>query len=171
MNKRGMLPVIETLIVGIMVFILVIGISYVFNAFSTVATDLQASDSIPTVSKTQLSMLNDRIPQSMSNLIVVVFFGSFIALIVAALFTRSHMVFLFVAIILVAVFSFVMAVLSNSWAEMYDAGDVTYKTFVTTQMALPNHIMNNYVMYIVVLTICVVIALFAKTSGNAGSGI
>lgn len=161
----------EVLIVSIMVFILLIGISHVFNAFSTVATDLQASESISDVSKTQLSMLNDRIPNTMGNLIVIVFFGSFIALIISAFFIRSHMIFFFVSIILLAVFTFVMAVLSNTWADVYDTGDTTFKTFVSEHLALANHIMNNYVIYIVVLTICIIIANFAKTSGNVGSGI
>ena len=169
MNKKANIP--DILFLCVIFFSIVIGSLATFKAFDDVAGGLNTTESGLTNNSIQrIEHWRLRMPKIIDDILVVTFFGAFLAIAVSAFLIRSNFVFFFTAVIVVAVFAFIVAVLSNAY-ESYVTSNVDLQAYVTNNFRLTNHIMNNWVIYVVIMSFIVLVALYAKLSSNRGDGI
>lgn len=114
MNKRG--SVVDLLYVLLAMFVLAIVVVIGYTMFSGITTELtnQFPDST-TATKTATTLPNMYL--AYNTLFMVIFVFGMLAALVSALFVQTHPVFGVVSIILMILFTFFAAVLSNAYQD------------------------------------------------------
>lgn len=169
-NRRGSLVDIAV----IMIFLAVMAIVLVFSnqlykegiddINETFSTEENAS------SRINASILNDArarqvaYPSMMDNIFVFVMVGLALASIIGASMIRTMPVIFIISIVLLAVIGLVGAEVANFYYDVaVDDSDVN--TFAM-QMPKAYFVMENYVLFIVVIGLAISLALFAKVGGG-----
>ncbi len=168
MNKKANVP--DILVIVVFCFAIIISLTTVMKFMDDVIVDINGSSTVNQVTKDQLNGHRTVLPKVMDGLFVFIFFGAFFSVIIAAYLIRSNFVFFTIALLIVAIFTWITAILSNTF-ESYVKSDAALQTFVQNNFSLSNYLINNWVIFVVVLSFLVIIALYAKTTGNVGSGI
>lgn len=167
-NKKG--NVADIVLIVVLLFSLLLAMVSTFKVFDDIALDINKTSSYSNETRSAAITFHDRVPRSMDVMFALVFFGSFISVAVMAFFIRSHALFFFISVLVLAIFVFVSASLSNVYAD-YIAANPALNTFASNNFSVSNHLMNNYPTYTAVLGFVILIALFAKPGGTVGSGI
>ncbi len=167
-NKKG--NVNDIIFTGVILFTILIGIVVFFPVWDDVARSFNDSDTINQAAKDQLAPDINNLPNAINNLYVLVFFGAFASIIALAFVIRSNMMFVILAITVLAIFMFLTAVFSNIYQETV-ADDPRINAYVLEHFALSNHLLENYPLYVFIMGILILITLYAKTTGNVGSGL
>ena len=134
------------------------------------STQINSTQGISNTTKDLMATNDITFPRMLNTLFLFAFFGSFLSLGIMAYLIRSSAIFFFVAVILITVFAFVSAILSNTYGE-FVADYPELSDHIAENYSFLNHIINNYVLYVVVMSFLVLIALYAKIGGNVGTGI
>lgn len=161
MNKKGNLP--DILFTIVICFAIIIGLVSFLKPLDDISVQLNNSAELNNVTKDQINTYRSITPKTVNIIFVFAFFGAFISIVVSAFLVRSNLAFFFIAVLTLAVFVFVAATLSNTYESYLDT-DPALESYVLEHFALSNHIMNNYVIYVVVMGFLIIIALYAKTT-------
>jgi hypothetical protein len=168
MNKRG--NVIDIMFAVVILFAIAISLISVTKVFSDITISINGSSGFNQVTKDNLNQHSNSLPKVLNGTFVLVFFGAFLAIAISAYLIQSSAIFFMVAVFILTVFTFISAVLSNVYFD-YIASDAATEAYVLQNFAMLNHLINNYVLYVVILGFVVIMALYAKTTSNVGSGI
>jgi len=152
----------------IIAFAVFISLFFYFQQWDNISSTLVASTTLSNTTTQMLQMHQNNIFDTWDGVLAMIFFGAFFSIIAAAYFIRTHIGFLFVGILVVAIFTFVAAVFSNAYYDMISR-DAAFNSFVTTNFSLSHHIMMHYPLYAVVLGMLLLISLYAKIQGAPSS--
>jgi hypothetical protein len=161
LNKKG--NVMDTGFIVVIAFAMFIGGLFYFTVFDSFTGGLINSTGLHNVTNQQLTMHRSNVYKTFDSVFSLLFFGAFFAIIASAYFIRTNMAFFMIGVLIVTIFSFVAATLSNAYSDIL-LSDGTLRTFVTTNFTLSNHIMENYPLYTVILGMLLLISLYAKIS-------
>lgn len=154
----------------VILFAVFIGFVAIFNVLDDVAIDLNNSGALTENARSQLEQNRLIVPDMVDQIYLMVFFGAFISIIAAAYLIQSNFIFFFVGVIILAILVFMGAVFSNV-AEDYLASDASIQSFADENLTFSKHILDKYPLYTAFLGFLVLAALYAKTTGNVGSGV
>lgn len=154
----------------VLLFAIAIGMTTTFKVFNDVAIDLNASTELSNTTRSELDIHRQTIPTTMDRLYLLIFFGAFGAILVSAFLIRSNLLFFLIAVLVLAVFVFISAILSGAYTDFIES-EASLNTYATSTFRLTTHLINNYPIYATILGFMVLIALYAKTGSNVGSGI
>ena len=157
--KKG--NIIDVGFIIIIVFGVVIALFFFFQIWDSITTDLIATKELPNLTTSQLSQHQDIIPNTYDTIIPLLYFGSFFAIMVSAAFIQTNMIFFVIGILVIGIFTFVAAVLSNAYSDIV-TGTAALSVYVTDTFRLSDHILNNYPVYASILGVVVLIVLYAK---------
>lgn len=167
-KKRG--NVQDIVFIVVILFALAIVLPVIAFNFREIASSVNASEDLTNSSRGTLNAAVDNAPKILNTTFVFIFFASFIGITIAAYLIESSAIFFFIAVILLSIFSFVGAVLSNVYQDQLDANP-ELQQLVDDNFVLMDFLMSNYVVFIVLLGLLIIFALYAKISGNVGSGV
>lgn len=158
-SKKGN-TILDTLTVSITIvaFIIISIIGYVFlQEFQPSAdTEFNTSDN---TSQVIFYRTYNNYPALMDGIIGFVFFGLWIAAIVASLFIDSHPAFFFIALFLVSALLFVSFAMSNSYIDIFGSGDLYT---AASQFPIGNFIMDKLPYLTIAMFITIGGALYLK---------
>lgn len=155
----------DIIFVVVILFATIIGLTAIFHAWDDIIDDLTGSSTINPTAKAQLERDQENIPGVVDNIFTLVLFGAFLSIVVAAYLIRSNFIFFFIAVFVLAIFIFITAILSNVYEDFRES-DPSLDSYVEENFSMSNHIINNYVIYVLAMGILILIALYAKVTTN-----
>lgn len=144
-------------------FAVMISLFFFFQIWDTVSTDLEATTELSNTTRDMLTLHHNNVFETFDGVAALFFFGAFFSIIAAAYFIRTNMAFFVIGMLIVTIFTFVAAVLSNAYAD-FQTNDAAFQSFVNANFTLSDHILENYPLYSVVLGMLLLISLYAKIS-------
>lgn len=165
-NKKGN---VEDIIFGVvMLFVIIICLFAIMQCFDKVAISINSSDTISPVTKDDLNVKARTLPSVMDSTYLIVFVGVFISIIVSAYIIRSNMLFLFIALILLAIFIVISAALSNI-VEGY-VNDPNNIDYMATHFQLSQYMILHYPLFVMGFGMLILIILYGKIQSGGGGG-
>jgi len=154
----------DLILTAALIFIFAIGFFVVHYVFNTVTDQMIAipaiNESADAVSQFEgVQNLTDRLDY----IVFGVFIGSILAIIIGGWFVGGHPILMFIYFIVVTIGVVLSFVLSNVWETVSHSAlfGVTVGSF-----PLSNHLLLNLPIYMVVIGLIGMIAMFAKPGGN-----
>ena len=155
-NRRG--SWIDILFIIAIMFAITLTFTIGWMMMSKVNTEFQAKlDS--TEAKTLIQTNTDRYTGLFDGIFLFVFFGTWIATLIGALFIDTHPAFFFISIILLVIACVIGAALANGYADF--AANTSISDYADDFTYIP-FIMQHYVQIIIFMVCSISVALYAK---------
>lgn len=158
-NKKANI-MIEGATIIVILFVLAIISVVGYQIFTEVNTEIQADNEISNTSKVYLDTAHTQYPTLFDGIFIFLLVGFWIAAIVFSFLIDTHPIFLVISLLLIAIILVVAAFMTNSYEEII--GDAEFSA-VSTSFPMTNFVMGHLIETILVITMSIVISLFAKS--------
>lgn len=160
MNKKGLLPDIMVFLTGF--FILAIGIIAIYYISDSMNDAFLADDTLTNESLEPFQNMNSKFPSVFDWMFVTIFFGLVIGAIALSYIIPANPAYFMIMLLLTLLIGGVGGFLSNAWGDVTETGVLAD---ASSSFPMMNFILDNFLMFIVVIFILMTVVFFAKPEG------
>jgi len=146
-----------TILVVVVVFVILAVVGN--NVYDSVNTEIQADPDVSTEAKDMLGERTTEYPKIIDGMVVFLIVGLWIAAVAFAYFIETSPLFFIISVILLVIVLVIGAILSNAFQELTTEEGLTD---APTAFPMSYFIISHIVETLLVITISIAIALFAK---------
>lgn len=106
--------------------------------------------------------------ESYDYILLIFYFGLFLAVIISAMFIQSHPMFFFASLLLLVISVFLAAPFANAYLSFKD--DPSLSTEIAS-LTMSGYILEYLPLFIAVMGVIVIVALYVKISGGRGPNV
>lgn len=143
-----------------MLAVISIGVVVIYFLYSAMNTAFQSNDQIPAAAKAILNSNDTRFHNVFDYAILTIVVGMMIGLAMISYALRSHPALFFVIMIVVSITGGIAGYLGNAFMETMST---TALSVPAAQFPVTSFIMNNYMIFTIVMGFLMVVAFFANT--------
>lgn len=163
MNKRGVIS--DAILFTIMLFVVSIGLIVVYIAYDSINVALSGNDQIPQEDKDRFDEGSDAFPTTWDYVFLTVFVGVVAGILIISYLLATQPVFFFVFMFVVVVLGALAGYIANAFDEI-----ILDPVFAASALNFPimSFIMSNYLLFIVVTVMLMLIVFYAKPNTDGG---
>ena len=163
MNKRGVIS--DAILFTIMLFVVSIGLLVVYVAYDNINVALSGNDQIPQAEKDRFDEGADAFPTTWDYVFLTVFIGVVAGVLIISYLLATQPVFFFVFMFIVVVLGGLAGYIANAFDEI-----ILDPALSASAVSFPimSFIMSNYLLFIVVTVMMMLIVFYAKPNVDGG---
>lgn len=148
----------------VMLFIFSLSLLVIFAGYDMISDSFQNNSVIPQSQQDRISDMKEEFPQYMDYTFLTIFIAMFIGVIILSYALQTNPALFFIFVIIVALIGGLAGYLSNSYDDVI--ADTTLKRS-SDQFPIMSFVMENYMIFVVVMIMLMMIVFFSKPGGAA----
>ena len=153
----------DVLTIGILAFVISVIFLLLYSMLNPMFTALSA---VPEVNASSLASASIKAGQTnlldrFDYMVLFIFLGFVIAALITSWFIAGIPLFMFIYFLFLVIIGVVMSVLSYTWTKIATATP-TFISIVATKMPITDHLMENFLLYMIALGFLSMIVMYAK---------
>jgi len=162
-SKRGVIS--DAILFVVMLFVVAIGLIVVYVAYDDIDGALSANDQIPAAEQARFSAGADAFPTTWDYVFLTAFVGVVAGILIISYLLATQPVFFFVFMFIVIILGGLAGYIANAFDEI-----ILDPVLSASALNFPimSFIMTNYLIFIVVLVMLMLIVFYAKPNSEVG---
>ncbi len=158
----------DVAVIGILTFVIAVFFVSIAVVFTPLFSELQNATAVQnnSIATASFNVGQEDIINKLDYVFLVLFIAFLILALVISYFISAYPIVIFFYYLALIIIGIAVSVLSYVWSTMQSTSALLVT--IQTQFPITNHIMNNFVLYMIVLGFLSIIAMYAKPSQEGG---